>query len=938
MRLNHSILLSSLIFVFFIGFYSESYAEEIEIIDQTEFDIKSKSILFQNQQMIDGFGNEINSGIVGKKVHFSALIKNLESTELTFVFAMIAKNDQGEIEHESWFTGILNPDQSIEPTISTWTIPSYGDYVVSLELWNNPIDRDLLVDSFIIPISIQKQIESNNDVTPPEISIPPNITRVVNNPDGSVVQFYASVYDDVDQYSAASCSPPSDSLFQFGTTTVVCTSIDSSGNISEESFTITLEYREFPALTHFKERIKLWSINELNDSDFGDSVETLAERKILTSSNFVVDRNIVNCTNTKFSPLDNCKVPSWVKNVVKWWSENKISDIAFFQMLEYLIEKNFITTTHITSYLDHDALNSDSNSSNLSKKIIPHSNFAVAGDFGVSKETENTIRNIVSHSPELILIPGDINHYEPGPWMYSTNELFAGSRVLPAIGNHELDRGFPSHAWLEMYHITSDFYTQKFENTLFISLSTEGSYLPQSEQIKFLEKSLKHSSDNPDIDWVIVFFHRPIYTDGKNSPQLEFRKMVQPLFDKFGVDLVLQGHNHIYERTASLKFDSVLDPNGQVYATVGTGGFSHEPFLNKSDWSLFQNNLDFGFLNLQLILDGKKIRGDFISNSGETLDSFELCSSKIYEKIISYEELKGKDLMCSDLSGIDLSEKDLSGTKLSGANLAGATLSGVDLSGLDLSYVNLSNTDLSGKDLSGTKLLGVNLVGTNLSGVDLSGLNLIVSNLSGADLSGKDLSGTKLRGANLAGANLSDVDLSGLNLSNVNLSGVDLSGIDLSDVSLFYATSFESNLSGIKFSDHSINMMFMGSDLSHADFSNVQNLMRKDFRNTDLTGVDFSGRDLSYVNFKDTTLKGVNFENALLFGASFNRANLEDANFSNSTISGALFWNANLKNANMSNSIIKDSDFNKANLENVNLLNAEIDDSKFNCRNHSICD
>ena len=156
--------------------------------------------------------------------------------------------------------------------------------------------------------------------------------------------------------------------------------------------------------------------------------------------------------------------------------------------------------------------------------------------------------------------------------------------------------------------------------------------------------------------------------------------MVQPLFDKFGVDLVLQGHNHIYERTASLKFDSVLDPNGQVYATVGTGGFSHEPFLNKSDWSLFQNNLDFGLLNLQLILDGKKIRGDFISNSGETLDSFELCSSKIYEKIISYEELKGKDLMCSDLSGIDLSEKDLSGTKLLGANLAGTNLSGVDLS------------------------------------------------------------------------------------------------------------------------------------------------------------------------------------------------------------------------------------------------------------------
>ena len=97
--------------------------------------------------------------------------------------------------------------------------------------------------------------------------------------------------------------------------------------------------------------------------------------------------------------------------------------------------------------------------------------------------------------------------------------------------------------------------------------------------------------------WVIVYFHRPIYSDGKNPTLIVLRNMLQPIFDKYEVDLVLQGHNHVYERSIPLKFDSVPDPNGQVYVTIGTGGFSHEPFIKKSEWSLFQNNLDFDSLS-----------------------------------------------------------------------------------------------------------------------------------------------------------------------------------------------------------------------------------------------------------------------------------------------------------------------------------------------------
>ena len=886
-------MLFSLTLVFFIGFYSESYSEEINFIDQTELETKSKNILFKNQQIIDGFGNEINPGIVGKKIHSSALIKNLEPTELSFAFAMIAKNSQGEIEHESWFVGTLNPNQSIKPKISTWSIPRHGDYTVSLELWNNPVDRDSLADPVIFSISIEKSSESNSDIIPPEISVPSNIERIVNNPEGSIVQFHSISYDNVDSFSFASCSPPSDSLFPFGETTVVCTSTDSSGNISEKSFTVTLEYKEYGELTKLKKSANDWSTNKLDDIYFAYLIDAMVSSKILKSPNLEFSQKITNCENIQFSPLEKCKTPLWLKNIAEWWSKNKISDVEFFHILEYLIEEKFIITPH-TNYFEHIVSNNDLTSS---KKIIPYSNFAVAGDFGVSAETEDTIRNIATYTPSFILIPGDINHYEPYPWMFSTSAFPPFTSVLPAIGNHELDRSFTSEDWIDLYDITSDFYAQKHENVLFISLSSEGSYLPQSEQIKFLETSLKYSEDNPDIDWVIVFFHRPIYTDGKNPSQIVLRNMLQPIFDKYDVDLVLQGHNHVYERSAPLKFDSVQDPNGQVYVTVGTGGFSHEPFLKKSEWSLFQNNLDFGFLHLQLILDGQKIKGDFISNGGKILDSFELCSSKIYDDVILYEELREKDLMCSDLSKMDLSGKDLTGINLSGANLSGANLEDVDLSELNLEWVNLSNTDLSGKDLTGTTLVG----------------------------------------ANLSGANLEDVDLSGLNLSGVNLSNTDLSGKDLTGSLFLSASAFKSNFTNVIFDDSSLNIQSLHSTMSDADFSNVGNLDRKDFRSTDLSGVDFSGRELIFDNFKDANLKGVNFENAILLGITFNRSNLENVNFSNSIITDSSFVNANLKNANMNNSIIKNSDFNKANLENVNLLNAEISNSKLNCFNHSIC-
>ena len=237
-----------------------------------------RNVIFQNQRMVDGSGNVMTSASVGQQVFFTAFVENQQSTELPFNFVIIVKNNQGIVEHEAWLSGILNPGQSFEPTLA-WEISSPVNYVISLELWNNPDDRDLLADSFILPISVEGATEPSDDTIPlkdtlpPEVLIPSDIRRSVNNPDSSIVTFYVSAIDNVDQIIPSSCSPSSGSPFPFGETTVVCTATDSSGNIDTRSFTVTLEYEEFDRVVWVRNNVGEWANDQISEREFLSYIE-----------------------------------------------------------------------------------------------------------------------------------------------------------------------------------------------------------------------------------------------------------------------------------------------------------------------------------------------------------------------------------------------------------------------------------------------------------------------------------------------------------------------------------------------------------------------------------------------------------------------------------------------------------------------------------------
>jgi len=114
-------------------------------------------------------------------------------------------------------------------------------------------------------------------------------------------------------------------------------------------------------------------------------------------------------------------------------------------------------------------------------------------------------------------------------------------------------------------------------------------YNESSEQYQFIKSDLIQASKNKMINWIIVYSFRTFYSSNTTHPGLdELQDVYHPLFEKYNVDLVLQAHNHNYQRTYPLSYNVtkqytplIIDKNtdhysniqkGQIFITVGTGG------------------------------------------------------------------------------------------------------------------------------------------------------------------------------------------------------------------------------------------------------------------------------------------------------------------------------------------------------------------------------
>ena len=116
----------------------------------------------------------------------------------------------------------------------------------------------------------------------------------------------------------------------------------------------------------------------------------------------------------------------------------------------------------------------------------------------------------------------------------------------------------------------------------------------------------------------VAYWQRPVYSSGTEGTFEEMAPLFEVAADG-GVDVLINGNDHIYERFAPRSGNGLPEPTGMRQFTVGTGGRSLDDFGRTDELSEFASNQSFGVLALELF--NGSYGWDFLSVSGGGVDS-----------------------------------------------------------------------------------------------------------------------------------------------------------------------------------------------------------------------------------------------------------------------------------------------------------------------------
>jgi Bacterial Ig domain/F5/8 type C domain/Calcineurin-like phosphoesterase len=276
-------------------------------------------------------------------------------------------------------------------------------------------------------------------------------------------------------------------------------------------------------------------------------------------------------------------------------------------------------------------------------------NFDAVGDYGCNSNTDDTVDNIDGRNPEVVFALGDYSYQSTDTcWFNAIAPIDSITKI--SIGNHEdySDEGFS--AYVSHFGLSQTYYSYNYQNVHVLVMDTDrNSYSSGSSQYNFVVNDLQTASQNPNIKWIIVYLHKPFYTSpnscsssgctNSGSVATSLRDTYGPKLDQFGVDLLLQGHVHNYQRIYPIKYDSgspssptvtdsastnYIDPQGEIFAIVGTGGINFHALSGKSSFVKYQQDDFFGVLDILITDNGNKLVGQYYTNGGNKLDEFSI--------------------------------------------------------------------------------------------------------------------------------------------------------------------------------------------------------------------------------------------------------------------------------------------------------------------------
>ena len=251
---------------------------------------------------------------------------------------------------------------------------------------------------------------------------------------------------------------------------------------------------------------------------------------------------------------------------------------------------------------------------------------AASGDGASGETSANNVANLLSTlNPNLFLYLGDV--YEKGSaaefynW-YGTQSTNLGrfkSFTNPTIGNHEYENGV-APGYFDYWDNVPNYYSYDAGGWHFISLNSNSAFEPvdpQSAQYQWLQQDL---AAHPQA-CTIAYYHHPLFNIGAEPPKTSMLD-IWALMAQNGVSIVLNGHDHDYQRWVPLDANGQPSPTGITEFVAGGAGHGVQTFTTSDSRVAYSNDMNptaFGILLLQL--NSKGANFSYVNTAGDILDS-----------------------------------------------------------------------------------------------------------------------------------------------------------------------------------------------------------------------------------------------------------------------------------------------------------------------------
>lgn len=261
--------------------------------------------------------------------------------------------------------------------------------------------------------------------------------------------------------------------------------------------------------------------------------------------------------------------------------------------------------------------------------------FIVFGDSGKgTKEQYLLAARMPATDPDFVLHTGDVI-YPGGERHHYRNRLFRPYRDLlarvsfwPSIGNHDIFEPIDQSPYFDVFELPENGppdlapernYWFDYASARVVVIDTELDETTLGDQVA---PWLHEVMTETNVLWKFVVLHRPPYTAGSHAPSEAVQNTLVPVFEETGVDVVFNGHDHLYERTHPVRNGELAeDGNGVVYVVSGAGGarlYEALPIDQRPPYLAALYNETHSFTKVSI--SGNQLTLEQIALSGETVD------------------------------------------------------------------------------------------------------------------------------------------------------------------------------------------------------------------------------------------------------------------------------------------------------------------------------